>query len=655
MTENFRTYSPLEFDLLDEKQSPVIYVEGGEIAHRLTLSIWNRDEKGQSIVLNKLNKDARTAKTRLKNIAEFADLLTLRMSDRAATMQALSESSRDKIQAAFKGLPRNPDATTVYRRELQEFFHQNHHFEVRFPPGLLSLKTLAWAESQLIHLLSRDASKDLDAWYLCCMEDPADQSGVLYLLSAAEQPDLDPQDSASLGPDLRIILPHLAALPGSDGQVVPVEIRPGPLTRRKDDLADLGPRIRLIEVKSQLGKRFIPLHFAVVGADQLINDDETETFLLLRLTNIDREETITIDRTGNLQTIFSLSCELTKSKVEHNGALSDKPAKVKLWVNKAQTSVTTPPDPDNPKDWPDDPLTAHSDGIRMTWKFDGHHTATDCLAPDESIYMRLAVTTGLRTGPSDLVLTYCHIPNYWDGSRNCKVTKSPLIYDWMSSTKENRVGIGVAHPAHKLEVKGRIKGILHGEDLIDQTVNLAKLSTAVQDALCPVGTILSYAGDDEPVGWELCNGKKLYLENETKVADPQYQNLFKVIGKNFGSGYDKKERKSYFNLPDLRGLFLRGMDSGTYKDEYFARDPDRLHRKPSLPGGAKGKAVGSIQDDAFRKHSHPPETTNFVSGVGYDLVKDYRKPDSKSYSVLNKVGGSETRPKNMYVNFIIKY
>jgi hypothetical protein len=59
-------------------------------------------------------------------------------------------------------------------------------------------------------------------------------------------------------------------------------------------------------------------------------------------------------------------------------------------------------------------------------------------------------------------------------------------------------------------------------------------------------------------------------------------------------------------LPDMRGVFLRGVDGGR------GQDPDTGSRSASFSGGNAADAVGSYQADMFASHSH-----YFQWGNGY--------------------------------------
>lgn len=164
----------------------------------------------------------------------------------------------------------------------------------------------------------------------------------------------------------------------------------------------------------------------------------------------------------------------------------------------------------------------------------------------------------------------------------------------------------------------------------------------------PVGTIVAFGGDASkvPDGWLLCNGAEL------STNDPKYAALFAAIGNSWGTSAATK-----FNIPYTGGLFLRGI---SYNGQ---NDPDAATRRNYYTGGNTGDNVGSLQDDAFASHYHPRNNDGrleialtTLAGV-YDLT-NYGSAThllAAQYSVTGSTGGNETRPKNVYVNYIIKY
>ena len=90
--------------------------------------------------------------------------------------------------------------------------------------------------------------------------------------------------------------------------------------------------------------------------------------------------------------------------------------------------------------------------------------------------------------------------------------------------------------------------------------------------MVPSGTVLYFAGRTAPAGWLKANG--------AAVSRTAYAALFAAIGTTYGAG----DGRSTFNLPDLRGEFLRGWDDGRGVDA--------------------GRVFGSAQAHALQAHQH---------------------------------------------------
>ena len=86
--------------------------------------------------------------------------------------------------------------------------------------------------------------------------------------------------------------------------------------------------------------------------------------------------------------------------------------------------------------------------------------------------------------------------------------------------------------------------------------------------MVPSGAVLYFAGQTAPAGWLKANG--------AAVSRTAYAALFAAIGTTYGAG----DGRTTFNLPDLRGEFMRGWDDGRGIDH--------------------GRAFGSAQGDAIR-------------------------------------------------------
>ena len=164
------------------------------------------------------------------------------------------------------------------------------------------------------------------------------------------------------------------------------------------------------------------------------------------------------------------------------------------------------------------------------------------------------------------------------------------------------------------------------------------------DGLLPPGMIAPYSGDTDPQEWLLCDGREI---NRTT-----YARLYAAVGDRFGDG----NGTTTFNIPDGRGRFLRG------KDHALARDPDAGSRTAMAGGGATGDNVGSVQDDAMLEHTHiiNGQSLQSTSDTG-DGINGFISGGSKSdggadeaFTNNNAGSSTETRPKNFYVNYIIK-
>lgn len=167
----------------------------------------------------------------------------------------------------------------------------------------------------------------------------------------------------------------------------------------------------------------------------------------------------------------------------------------------------------------------------------------------------------------------------------------------------------------------------------------------------PVGALIPYSGtiNDQTIQTFKKNGWLPAIGSPIKRDD--YHELFAVIGTSWGNG----DGMNTFNLPDLRGRFVRGVDMGT------GRDADAMLRKESSPGSNEGDNVGSSQEDEIKKHDHPFVGTPVGSGGWggsrtYDVgIGDHVR--QSTYTPSGKIlqtGGNETRPINVYVNWLIK-
>ncbi len=98
----------------------------------------------------------------------------------------------------------------------------------------------------------------------------------------------------------------------------------------------------------------------------------------------------------------------------------------------------------------------------------------------------------------------------------------------------------------------------------------------------PVGSVMPYAGkaSSVPEGWAVCNGAAM-----SSKSSPM---LYQAIGTLWGNGNNDDDENTDFNLPDLRGLFLRGADDGSRDAYAHARIADA-----GPPVGSDDETVGT--------------------------------------------------------------
>lgn len=154
----------------------------------------------------------------------------------------------------------------------------------------------------------------------------------------------------------------------------------------------------------------------------------------------------------------------------------------------------------------------------------------------------------------------------------------------------------------------------------------------------PPGTVITFAGSTAPTGYLACSGQQ--------VDRVTYADLFAAIGTVFGVG----DGTTTFNLPDLRGEFVRGWDNGRGIDS--------------------GRAFGSTQNSANLAHSHTitdpghqhnatltDDTRNVADGgvTGGNVPTTAVTDNAVTGITVDSDGGTEARPRNIALLYCIKF
>lgn len=176
----------------------------------------------------------------------------------------------------------------------------------------------------------------------------------------------------------------------------------------------------------------------------------------------------------------------------------------------------------------------------------------------------------------------------------------------------------------------------------DPTTALQAATKQYVDAAGPAGAIMAFAGTTAPSGWLKCEGQA--------VSQTTYANLYAAIGATWNTG---GEGAGNFRLPDLRGMFLRG--TGT--------------NATGSSSGAVGPSVGVYAADTYLNHTHTDSghthtiaqsnstvvwnatsiPGNYVSATGTTTTSS-----GTANIQASTTGGTETKPKNYGVLYIIK-
>ena len=140
----------------------------------------------------------------------------------------------------------------------------------------------------------------------------------------------------------------------------------------------------------------------------------------------------------------------------------------------------------------------------------------------------------------------------------------------------------------------------------------------------PAGAVTAFAGQAAPAGWLECDG--------SAVNRTTYSNLFSVIGTTYGQG----DTNTTFNLPELRGEFIRGWDHGRGVDT-----------------NPVARVFGSWQTNMIQSHTHDLAQTNL-------LIQNLSAGSNTNVywgtgQTTGATGGNETRPRNVALLYIIKW
>ena len=237
----------------------------------------------------------------------------------------------------------------------------------------------------------------------------------------------------------------------------------------------------------------------------------------------------------------------------------------------------------------------------------------------------------------------------------------------------------------------RSKNLSDVENVATARDNLQIYSKAETDRMAPAGNIAHTARSTAPTGWMKANG--------AAVSRTAYASLFAAIGTAYGAG----DGFNTFNLPDLRGEFIRSWDDGRGVDgnrafgtvqygetashshgastaavgdhahtastagvadhAHGVYDPGHAHQVTQQGGRNTGSAYQNGPNAAFRGEVDTPLTTSHsTTGIGiygagaHNHTVTVNGAGGHSHTVsVSATGGAETRPRNVALLAIIKF
>lgn len=153
-------------------------------------------------------------------------------------------------------------------------------------------------------------------------------------------------------------------------------------------------------------------------------------------------------------------------------------------------------------------------------------------------------------------------------------------------------------------------------------LSVADLYTLLENNRVPIGMVLPIGTITVPSGYLPTDG--------AAVSRTTYAGLFAVIGTTFGIG----DGVTTFNVPEIRGEFIRGLDQGRGIDA--------------------ARAIGSAQADSLKAHTHNYYLWSPGGGGYTDGMTNDGSVDSRPATATTSTGDAETRPRNVALPYLIK-
>lgn len=190
--------------------------------------------------------------------------------------------------------------------------------------------------------------------------------------------------------------------------------------------------------------------------------------------------------------------------------------------------------------------------------------------------------------------------------------------------------------------------------IANAAVTTAKLAPATQQSLVPAGAVMPFAMNSAPSGWLAADG--------SEVSRTTYATLFAAISTTHGSG----NGSTTFNLPDLRGYFIRGTGtnsdgtaSGTFAAKQAAAILNHTHSFSGTTGVDSPDHTHSYTSNGFFSSGGPAGSGSSTYGAAAANTGGASTRHTHTYSGTtgnpSAGGGTETRPANIALLYCIKF
>jgi len=161
----------------------------------------------------------------------------------------------------------------------------------------------------------------------------------------------------------------------------------------------------------------------------------------------------------------------------------------------------------------------------------------------------------------------------------------------------------------------------------------------------PAGSVFTFATSTVPSGYLECNG--------AAVSRSTYASLFSSISTTWGTG----DGSSTFNLPDLRGQFVRGWDNsaGVDSGRSFASSQTDQNKQHTHSVTDPGHFHTTNVDNSNLFPANGGVTIGFGGAGGYPATNFGQMSTTTTGISLANQGGTEVRVKNYALMYVIKF